>query len=138
VPVRSYCFTTFESRMQSERQASSACCLRHKGLLLVFAVCILLCIMICDILAINKTITNKPIELFTLVLFIICRMLRPTFETIFRQFQCVSCFLLGLLFDIEYGGDMFLRNASKLCYIPEDRTLYKPLLRTPHTLQVKT
>jgi hypothetical protein len=41
-----------------------------------FPVCILLCIVICSsILAVNRTIKNKPIELFTLVLFNKCYIL---------------------------------------------------------------
>jgi hypothetical protein len=53
----------------------------------IFIVCILLCVMISGILAVNKTIRNIQIKLVTLVLFNTCYMFRSIFRTIFRQFH---------------------------------------------------
>jgi hypothetical protein len=47
-------------------------------------------------------------------------------KTVIAQLAaCICCFLLGLLFDPEDGGDMSLRNVGlSTSYNPEDHTLY--------------
>jgi hypothetical protein len=59
---------------------------------IIFTIYVVLYIMVCGILDINTTVQNKPIELFTLVLFNNCYMFQYTFGTSPGSFiKYVSC-----------------------------------------------